>query len=77
MTPAPAVRTVAGMADPDAVDRLPDAYRDALALEASGAAAGEIAAQTGVDVDAVPSLVRLAHAKLDALLARDDDREIE
>jgi DNA-directed RNA polymerase specialized sigma24 family protein len=73
MTPGRAARTVVAMGLPDAVDRLPDAYREAIVAEARGAVDGEIAARAGVDVDAVPALVRLAHAKLDALLAADDD----
>lgn len=47
---------------------LPEAYAAALRLRACGVPAPQIAAQLGLEPEAVPPLLRLAEAKLAALV---------
>ncbi|HZB32513.1 MAG TPA: hypothetical protein VE465_20315 [Streptosporangiaceae bacterium] len=53
----------------DALPLLPEAYARALILRERGASTGDIADDLDIVVEAVPSLLRLADAKLARLLA--------
>ena len=50
-----------------AIERLQETYAIALALDDEGRSAEEIAAATGVEPEAVSTLVKLARAKLERL----------
>lgn len=51
----------------DAIGLLPDSYAKALLLERSGAGIHEVARRLGIEPEGVPSLLELAHSKLEAL----------
>ena len=57
----------------EALGLLPPAYSSAIELEAAGAGNAEIASVLAVDLDAIPALLRIGHAKLDRLIA---DRDV-
>ena len=52
----------------DALELLPPLYAVALRLEDAGADSALIATATGIEVESVPSLIALAHTKLNDLL---------
>jgi DNA-directed RNA polymerase specialized sigma24 family protein len=52
-----------------ALKLLPESYARALTLRDGGASAADIAEELDIVVEAVPSLLRIATAKLDRLLA--------
>jgi len=52
----------------DALELLPPLYAVALRLEDAGADPTLIATATGIEIESVPSLVALAHTKLNELL---------
>ena len=52
----------------DALELLPPLYAVALRLEDAGADTALIATATGIAIESVPSLVALAHTKLNELL---------
>lgn len=54
----------------DALELLPPLYAVALRLDDAGADAVLIATATGIELESVPSLVALAHTKLNELLPR-------
>ena len=56
----------------DALDRLPEAYAKALKLQAAGADAASLAEAIGVAPEAVPALLKLAHAKRAVLVQADE-----
>jgi hypothetical protein len=58
-------------ADIHALERLPAAYAEALRLREHGEADEAIAAQLGIEPEAVAPLVRVAEAKLAALIDPD------
>ena len=59
------------MADVRARGRLPATYAEALRLREHGESEEAIAAQLGIEPEAVEPLVRVAEAKLAALVDRD------
>jgi DNA-directed RNA polymerase specialized sigma24 family protein len=58
-----------------AIKELPEVHAVALRLHRAGTANAEIAVELGIEVAAVPPLLRLAKAKLARLLAAPDPRE--
>jgi hypothetical protein len=52
----------------DALELLPPLYAVALRLDDAGADAALIATATGIEIESVPSLVAVAHTKLNELL---------
>ena len=52
----------------DALELLPPLYAVALRLDDAGADSALIATATGIAIESVPSLVALAHTKLNELL---------
>jgi DNA-directed RNA polymerase specialized sigma24 family protein len=58
-----------------AIKELPEAHAVALCLHSAVTANAEIAAKLGIEVAAVPPLLRLAKAKLARLLAAPEPRE--
>jgi hypothetical protein len=52
----------------DALELLPPLYAVALRLDDAGADTALIATATGIEIESVPSLVALAHTKLNELL---------
>jgi DNA-directed RNA polymerase specialized sigma24 family protein len=62
-------RTVEVMDRAEALLLLPEAYARALTLREGGASPADIAGDLDIVVEAVPSLLRLAEAKLARLLA--------
>jgi hypothetical protein len=59
----------------EALPQLPEAYARALFLRERGASPDDIAGDLDIVVEAVPSLLRLADAKLAALLAERAGRD--
>jgi DNA-directed RNA polymerase specialized sigma24 family protein len=55
-----------------AIDDLPEAYAAALRLRDAGLTDKAIAARLGIEVEAVDALLRVAVAKLAAILAAND-----
>ena len=68
-------RTFEGMDRAEALPLLPEAYARALTLRERGAGPADIAADLDIVVEAVPSLLRLADAKLARLLAERQDKD--
>ena len=56
----------------DAIDELPSTYAVALRLHEAGASDEVIAVGLGTDPESVPTILELAHRKLDELVARVD-----
>jgi DNA-directed RNA polymerase specialized sigma24 family protein len=60
---------------PSALEELPEQYAAALRLRLAGATDEAVAVQIGIDADGVPSLMRVASAKLATLLTEPDASE--
>jgi DNA-directed RNA polymerase specialized sigma24 family protein len=60
-------------ADARALERLPETYAEVLRLREHGEADEAIAAQLGIEPEAVEPLVRVAEAKFAALIHPDSD----
>ena len=71
-TPPPRRPSVARVDEALALARLPDVYAAALRLQAAGADELVIAEELGMEREAVEPLLRVAVAKLDALMAEED-----
>ncbi|HEX4099292.1 MAG TPA: hypothetical protein VHY21_01945 [Pseudonocardiaceae bacterium] len=59
-----------------AFEELPEVHAAVLRLHHAGSGAAGIAAELGIDVDAVGPLLRVAEAKLTRLLAEPDPLEV-
>jgi len=66
--------SVAGVDKAVALARLPEVYAAALRLRDAGADERSIAHELGMEREAVEPLLRVAVAKLDALMAQEDAR---
>jgi DNA-directed RNA polymerase specialized sigma24 family protein len=58
-----------------ALDELPEVHAAALRLHRAGASTARIAAELGIEVEAVAPLLRVAEAKLASLLTAPDIRD--
>ena len=74
MCPSGSSRTVAVMERTSALRLLPEAHARALALDAQGLDARQLAARLDIDESSVGPLLRVARAKLAALESLDDPR---
>jgi DNA-directed RNA polymerase specialized sigma24 family protein len=59
----------------EALGKLPGIYAEALRLRGAGLRTGAIAERLGLEVEAVPTVIRLAETKLERLLGSEDGPE--
>lgn len=64
---------VEAMDHAEALELLPESYARALTLRERGSCAADIAGELGIVIEAVPSLLRIAEAKLARLLTERHD----